>query len=103
MVLRWVLDIEGAESVSQTFDKVALSCGPFIKPRQPLFDGIEKFEGQTVHAMHFHNPSEFKGRRILIVGLHASGMDVALSLSGYASQVYMSQRSGVVMVRKLFF
>jgi dimethylaniline monooxygenase (N-oxide forming) len=97
----WVLEI-GEESHSETFDKVAFSCGPFVKPRKPHFEGIEQFEGHTVHAMHFHKPSQFKGQRILIVGLHASGMDVALSLAGHASQVYMTHRSGVLMVRVAF-
>ena len=94
----WVLDIGGAEPLSESFDKVALSCGPFTKPRKPDFEGIDKFEGQTLHAINYHNPSQFKGQRILVVGLHASGMDVALSLVGRASQVYMSHRSGVLMV-----
>ncbi len=96
---QWVLDIGGEESVSETFDKVALSCGPFVKSRKPQFDGIENFEGQTIHALQYHNHSQYQGQRVLIVGLHASGMDVALSLVGHASQVYMSQRSGVLMVR----
>lgn len=102
---QWVLEIgKETDSWSEAFDKVALSCGSFIKPRQPDFKDIDKFQGKTLHAINYHNHSQFKGKRVLIVGLHASAQDVVSSLSKYASHVYLSHRSGLVMVsRSLHF
>ena len=66
--------------------------------RQPTFEGIKEFQGETVHAINFHNPSRFKGQRVLVVGAHASAQDVVAPLSQHASKSYLSHRSGVVMV-----
>ena len=95
----WMLDISRDSIIhSEAFDKVALSCGSFLIPRRPDFKDIENFEGPTLHAMNYHNPLQFKGKRVLVVGLHASAQDVVSSLSKYASHVYLSHRSGIVLV-----
>ena len=98
---RWELDIggvDGSATRNEYFDKVAFSCGPFVKPRKPDFDGINQFKGKTVHAINFHNASDFKGQRILVVGIHASAQDIVAQLSKHASKTYLSHRSGLVMV-----
>jgi dimethylaniline monooxygenase (N-oxide forming) len=96
---QWILEIgKNPDSRSDAFDKVALSCGSFIIPRQPDFKDIDHFTGQTMHAINYHQPVQFKGKRVLVVGLHASAQDVVSSLSKYASHVYLSHRSGIVMV-----
>ena len=96
---QWILEVgKETDSWSEAFDKVAVSCGSFIKPKQPDFKDIDKFQGKTLHAMNYHNPSQFKGKRVLVVGLHASAQDIVSSLSKYGSHVCLSHRSGVVMV-----
>ena len=95
---RWILEIGGTNSRPETFDKVALACGPFVKPRKPDFEAVDQFTGKQVHALNFHNPAQFKGQRVLVIGLHATAQDIVSGLSGHAAQVYGSHRSGVRML-----
>ena len=98
---QWALQLGTADDSTTTtelFDKVAFSCGPFVKPRRPDFDGINKFGGTTLHSVKFHNPSQFKGQNVLVVGLHASAQDVVAQLSKHASHTYLSHRSGILLV-----
>ncbi|EME78310.1 uncharacterized protein MYCFIDRAFT_199544 [Pseudocercospora fijiensis CIRAD86] len=96
----WALDMADKDGKSQTrhFDKVAVATGPFAKPKQPKLEGIEKFSGTVIHGTKFHEPAKYAGRNVVIVGLHASASDVACSLAGKASKVFISHRSGVVFV-----
>lgn len=66
----------------------------------PKIPGIEKFAGKTIHAIHFNrHQDEFKGKRVLLIGLHASTQDVVLALKNHgAAQVYATHRNGVSLV-----
>lgn len=100
---RWAVDIYDAEKEPNTntihpqfFDNVCIATGPFAKPRVPKLEGIENFSGKTTHVMNHHNPSQYAGKTILLVGLHASASDAACGLAPHASKVWIAHRSGVV-------
>lgn len=97
---RWALEVTPNDAPSYTahYDKVAFACGSFTSPRQPTLDGIDQFKGRALHAVNFHNPSQFEGQNVLVVGAHASAQDVVAQLSEHASHVYLSHRSGVLLV-----
>jgi dimethylaniline monooxygenase (N-oxide forming) len=97
---QWVLEISpsGLPSRQEYFDKVIVATGSFVKPKTPYFDGIEQFEGPSLHAINFHDPTQYQGRNVLLIGLHATAQDVSVTLSRYASKVYISHRSGVILV-----
>jgi dimethylaniline monooxygenase (N-oxide forming) len=99
---RWVLEVspDEAEPRLERFDKVMVAIGSFVTPRKPTLKGIEKFEGKAVHSIDFHEPSQYKGKNVLIIGLHATAQDVACSLSRQGtSKVHISHRNGVYLVR----
>ena len=52
---RWMVE---SASGKELFDKVVISCGPFTKPREPTFEGIEHFQGKVLHAINFHDASQ---------------------------------------------
>jgi dimethylaniline monooxygenase (N-oxide forming) len=98
---QWVLDISppgGAAPLREHFDKVIVAVGSFVSPKQPKLPGIEQLAGPHVHAMNFHQPEQYKGKNVLLVGLHASAQDVANALSGHAAKLYVSHRNGVRFV-----
>jgi dimethylaniline monooxygenase (N-oxide forming) len=97
---QWMLEVmpKGAPPRYDYFDKVCVAIGSFVKPKQPIFEGIEKFDGCQLHAINFHHPEKFDDRNVLIIGLHASAQDVACALQGHAKQVYLSHRNGVHLV-----
>ncbi|KAK5173823.1 uncharacterized protein LTR77_002504 [Saxophila tyrrhenica] len=97
----WAVEVgsnEGSETRIEHFDKVVFACGTFVKPRMPEIAGIEKFAAEAVHSMHFREPSRYKGKNVLVVGLHSSAQDAVTGLAPYASRIYLSHRSGVVLI-----
>lgn len=94
---QWVLEVSPKDGPvrQDTYDKVVVATGSFVKPKWPNFKGIEKFSGFTSHAMHFHEGKQFKDQNVLIIGLHASAQDVACTLERHAKQIYISHRNGV--------
>lgn len=101
----WVIDIETSSisesnerERSESFDKVLIATGSFTKPKYPEIEGIDLFEGPKIHSINFHHEAQFRGKKVLLVGLHATAQDVTAALHGHASKVYIAHRTGLVMV-----
>jgi dimethylaniline monooxygenase (N-oxide forming) len=97
----WELDIAAvgdSKARTEVYDKVLFACGSFVKPRSPDLKGIEKFEGKAIHSMYNTNPAEFKRKNVLVMGLHASAQDAIVGMKEHAAKVYLSHRSGVILV-----
>ena len=78
----------------QEFDRVIVASGHFSVPHIPHFEGIEKFEGRTMHAHDFKNAREFTGKKILLIGSSYSAEDIALQLYKFgAERVTISYRT----------
>jgi len=103
----WAVDVETlSESGTKTtrsdrFDKVLVATGSFTKSKYPTIEGIDLFNGAKMHSINFHNESQFDGKKILLVGLHATSQDVTATLHGHASKVYIAHRTGLVMVSEI--
>lgn len=100
---KWIIESTCPTSQSlvtvEYFDKILIATGSFTTPKTPVVQGVQNFEGTILHVMNFHQPQQYAGKTVLIVGLHATAQDVTVSLSKYASKVYISHERGVVMVR----
>ncbi|KAG0263566.1 Cyclopentanone 1,2-monooxygenase (CPMO) [Actinomortierella ambigua] len=84
-------------TTEEVFDYVMMCSGHHWKPRYPTFEGMEGPEAYTGEQMHSHfyrEPSRFKGKNVLIVGLGNSAVDLAVELSMNDCQVYLSARRG---------
>jgi dimethylaniline monooxygenase (N-oxide forming) len=97
---KWGLEVAPKEAEPRTdwYDKVVVAVGSFVIPKKPLFEGIELFEGTKVHSINYHRPKEYEGKNVLLVGLHATTQDVAVSLSKYANKAYTSHKNGLILV-----
>ncbi|KAG8524945.1 Dimethylaniline monooxygenase [N-oxide-forming] 5, partial [Galemys pyrenaicus] len=55
---------------------------------------IKRFKGEYIHSWEYKSPEKFQGKRIVVVGIGNSGVDLAIDLSRVASQVFLSTRTG---------
>ena len=55
-----------------------------------MIPGIEAFPGDVLHSHDYRKPEKYAGKRVVVLGAGPSGFDIAVELSGYASQVYLS-------------
>lgn len=77
---------------------VSVASGHHATPKYPNFKGQDKFKGPIIHSVNYksvkHN--ELEGKRVLVVGIGNSAVDVATNLynEGKCPEVSISTRSG---------
>ncbi|NWS18289.1 FMO1 monooxygenase, partial [Pachyramphus minor] len=98
-----VTEADGKQA-SHVFDAVMVCSGNFSEPSLPLhcFPGIEKFRGQYFHSRQYKHPDVFQGKRVLVVGMGNSGVDIAVEASRVASKVTICTRRGAWLLSRVF-
>ncbi|XP_041349231.1 flavin-containing monooxygenase 5-like [Gigantopelta aegis] len=99
---RWVITVQkkGCESKSQVFDGVMVCTGHHTVPYTPSFVGLERFKGVTFHSHKYKDSSKFAGRRVLIVGMGNSAVDIAVDLCKVTSKLLISTRRGAWVISR---
>jgi dimethylaniline monooxygenase (N-oxide forming) len=73
----------------------------------PVFEGQQSFKGLIMHAHSYKEPQtnayDFKDKRVIVVGIGNSGVDIANELSRACRQVYLATRSGCWVIPKYLF
>jgi monooxygenase len=72
-----------------------LCCGyyDYERPFAPEFDGAEEFEGQIVHPQFWAEDTDYRDKRVVVIGSGATAVTLIPSLAGHARHVTMLQRS----------
>ncbi|EAR10751.1 flavin-containing monooxygenase [Reinekea blandensis] len=85
---------------TQTHDVagVLLANGTLHHPNRVELPG--EFTGKQMHAAEYKSPSEFKDKRVLIIGCGNSGCDIAVDAVHQAASVDMSVRRGYYFLPK---
>ncbi|HEY0485836.1 MAG TPA: NAD(P)-binding domain-containing protein [Mycobacteriales bacterium] len=88
---------------TRTYDAVCVANGHHWNPRwpDPAFPGT--FDGEQVHSHSYEQESQLAGRRVVVVGMGNSGMDIAVDASYHAAATYLSARRGVHVIPKYIF
>ena len=97
----WELQTE--RTGTRRFDLLVVANGHHWDPRFADFPG--EFTGVSIHSHHYidpHDPLDFTGKRILVVGIGNSAADIAVELSSRSLQndVTLSTRSSAWIVPK---
>lgn len=91
-------------AAAEAYDAVVVANGHNWDPRwpEPAYPG--SFAGTELHAHDYRTPDIFDGRRVLVVGMGNSAMDIAVDASYVADgPVLLSARHGVHIVPKYLF
>nr|KAG5714537.1 hypothetical protein BaRGS_006983 [Batillaria attramentaria] len=100
---RWDLQIrdhKSGEERTETFDAVLVCTGHHAEKNEPTFPGLSDFKGRVVHSHDYRQPSDYVGKRILIIGIGNSGGDLAVELSR-CGQVFLSTRRGAWIFNRI--
>lgn len=85
----------------EAFDDVVVATGHQGIPADPEWSA--KFSGHYLHSHAYREPQPFAGKRVLVVGVGNSGLDIAADLVPFADHVYSSARSPVLIMPRMMF
>ncbi|WP_330252818.1 NAD(P)/FAD-dependent oxidoreductase [Nocardia sp. NBC_00565] len=80
---------------------VICATGVTWAPRSPEHPGT--FKGEIRHSSTYRDPEEFRGKRVLVVGLGNSGADIACDAAANADTAFVSVRRGYHVIPKHIF
>ncbi|GGA28322.1 flavin-containing monooxygenase [Neptunicoccus cionae] len=91
----------GGQEYSAEFAGVLIANGTLSEPNMPDFKG--NFDGELIHSSAYRNPTQFAGKRVLIVGAGNSGCDIAVDAIHHGKSCELSMRRGYYFVPKYVF
>lgn len=98
---RWV--ITTGDGSTKDYDALIVCNGHHWDPRLPDYPG--EFDGTLLHSHAYNDPFDpvdMRGKRVVVVGMGNSGLDIASELSQrfIAAKLYVSARRGVWVLPK---
>ncbi len=80
---------------------VVVALGLNAVPYRPAWEGASEFSGELLHARDFKRASTYRGKDVLVVGVGASGTDIAVRLAEIgAGRVWLSVRTPPLVMRR---
>lgn len=80
------------------YKTVIVANGHLSDPRFPEFQG--KFNGKETHSHNYRNVDPFSGKKVLVVGLGNSAVDIAVDIARRAEHVFISTRRSAWLMPK---
>jgi cation diffusion facilitator CzcD-associated flavoprotein CzcO len=100
-------EVESVDAAGRThldhYDAVIVSNGHNWDPKWPSPQYPGTFTGAQMHAHDYRTSEVFRGKRVMVVGIGNSAMDIAVDASYVAQDVLLSSRSGSWIVPKYLF
>ncbi len=100
----WELRIEG-EDDARHYDALVVANGHHWDPRwpEPAFPGSDEFQGRQMHAHEYVDNDGLRGKRVVVLGMGNSAMDIAVESSYVADRTFLAARRGAWITPKYFF
>jgi len=99
----WEVTVEGPDGrLSEPYRAVLVANGHHWKPRwpEPQFPGAEEFEGEQMHVHHYRESDVLEDKRVLVLGIGNSAVDVAVESSRIAEKTFLAMRRGAYVLPK---
>ena len=94
-------DADGTETADR-YGAVFVANGHHWDPRwpEPPFPGQDTFAGDQMHAHHYKTPDILEGKRVLVLGIGNSAVDIAVESSRVADRTFLAMRRSAYIVPK---
>lgn len=97
---RWQITTERGETIEH--DTVIVATGHLTKPLE-VAQFRDGFKGEYLHSHHYKEPAPFVGKRVCVVGIGNSALDIASDLAVTSASVTLVARSSALIIPKLVF
>lgn len=65
------------------------ASGTWANPHIPEFKGLDKFKGQIIHSANYYRNSDYKGKKVFVIGGGNSGAQIVADLNGFAEAYWI--------------
>jgi len=100
----WEVTVEDADGKREThrYRAVLVANGHHWDPRwpEPPFPGADAFAGEQMHAHYYREPEVLVGKRVLVLGIGNSAVDIAVESSRIADATFLAMRRGAYVLPK---
>jgi flavin-binding monooxygenase-like protein len=100
----WEVAIESADGPNETrcYRAVLVANGHHWDARwpEPAFPGSEEFAGEQMHSHYYREPDVLRGKRVLVLGIGNSAVDIAVESSRSAEKTFLAMRRGAHVLPK---
>ncbi|WP_374546247.1 flavin-containing monooxygenase, partial [Rhodoblastus sp.] len=89
---RWTIHTENGETIDAQF--LVTCCGMLSAPLSELFPGQNSFKGRIFHTARWpHQPIELEGKRVGVIGIGATGIQVIQTIADKAGALTVFVRT----------
>ncbi|HEV2768728.1 MAG TPA: NAD(P)-binding domain-containing protein [Solirubrobacteraceae bacterium] len=95
----WTLTARGEDC---RYDALVVANGHHWDERwpEPPFPGADEFAGEQIHAHAYKREDQLRGRKVVVVGMGNSAMDIAVDASLHAQHTVLAARRGAWVLPK---
>ncbi|MDO8773466.1 MAG: NAD(P)-binding domain-containing protein [Burkholderiaceae bacterium] len=96
---RWVVQLD--DGTDSDFDAVIVASGHQGLPMHPAWK--DDFTGEYLHSHSYRVPESFRDKRVLVVGMGNSAVDIASDICVVTKSTTISSRSPVLVMPRMLF
>ena len=82
-----VKDLQTDTVTTEIYDALMVCTGHHANKHEPHFEGDNIFRGKILHSHDYRHFKGYEGKRVIVVGIGNSGLDVSVELSYVCKQV----------------
>jgi hypothetical protein len=98
-------DITLSTGETRRYDALVVANGHHWDPRwpEPAFPGSDTFAGRQMHAHEYVDTEGFAGKRVVVLGMGNSAMDIAVEASLVTEKTFLAARRGAWIIPNYLF